>query len=230
MSRAKTAAPSRLGMHLALLLFALAATACAQRPPVREVARLDPSLPVGRIEGNRFTGIRIPLALSTDDTGWEITTTYPSFMLEQGYEKQGLEESQVFAFNPKTRSNLQISFSPAGPHEVFTQKKIEWLTSVVAGSMASELDAEFGPGKYTATYGKVAPYHLAGVPYAAGDFARYQSGDVKRENGWIYAFAEPFQIFILYQLEDPDLPGDRQDLEKILSSFRYLGPPKKTSP
>jgi hypothetical protein len=45
----------------------------------------------------------------------------------------------------------------------------------------------------------------------------------EREQGWIYAFAEPFQIFILYLITDKDRVRDQEALEQALSSFEYLG-------
>ncbi len=203
----------------------LVAVAACTVAPVRRVATLDPSAPVGHVEGERFTGVRIPVTLSGAGTGWEVSTRYPPFLLEQGYEREGLEQSQVFVFNAATRSSLQVGLSPAGPYDTFSQEKIEWLTRLMGGSMADELDAEFGRGGYTLTLGETTPARLQGVPFAARSFARYEARGRTTENGWIYAFAEPFQIFLLYQLEDPDGGGDREALERILATFRYLGPP-----
>jgi hypothetical protein len=181
------------------------------------------TVPVGRVEGKQFTGIRYPFDISADGTAWEVATQYPKFLLEQGYEEPGLLESQVFAFNPATRSSLQVSLSPAGLHETFSQKKIEFLVSLATGSMGQELETEYGKDKFAMTHGETSPVQLDGVPYAARNYTRYKAGDVTRENGWIYGFAEPFQIFILYQLENPDDAADRAALEKILASFRYRG-------
>jgi hypothetical protein len=196
---------------------------CADQA-VRKVARLNPNVPIGRIEDGKFTGQRIPIEISTADTGWEISTEYPKFMLEQGYEKEGLAESQVFVYNPKTRSSIQIELAPAGAHEMFSQEKMERLADLMAPSMEEELDKEYGRGNYRVVHGKAAPYRLQGVPYAAKNFSHYEAKGGSRENGWIYGFAEPFQIFILYQIENP---GQNQDLEavtKILSTFRYIAP------
>jgi hypothetical protein len=42
---------------------------------------------------------------------------------------------------------------------------------------------------------------------------------VKREQGWIYGFSEPYQIFILYIILEKEGVDDRQDLKMILDSF-----------
>jgi len=216
--------PLRTLAPVALLLAALAA-GCATPPPVRQVATLDPSLPTGRIEGERFTGGRIPLEISAAGTGWQLATEFPRFLLDQGYEEEGLRQSQVFLSNPVTLSSLQVSLSPAGAYDTFTQAGMEWLAELGAGGMEEELDAEFGKGGYTLTHGKSSAYRLAGVPYAARNFSVYEARGKRVENGWIYGFAEPFQVFVLYQLNDPDQGRDRQALEAILQTFRYTGPP-----
>lgn len=221
MRRRSLHAPGPLALALVFVLFA--AWSCAR--PVRQVASLDPSVPAGRIEGTTFVGIRLPMTISTAGTDWEISTTYPEFLLDQGYEKEGLEQSDLFVYNPRTRSNLQISFSPADAYTRYSQRSMEFLSDLGGASMKSELDGEFGSGNYTMTLGETRAYPLDGVPFAARNEVQYESGSVKRENGWIYAFAEPFQIFLLYQLNDLGGNNDSQDLEKILSSFRYTGPP-----
>ena len=194
-------------------------------PPQRKVARLDPELPVGRIEGQVFHGVQIPLTISTAGTGWEISTEFPRFLLEQGYEEAGLKQSQVFAYNPKTRSSLQIELSPAGPRDTFSQEGLEWLAGIMTGGMEDELEHEYGAGNFRAVHGKAEPYRLEGVPYAAHNFTSYEAKGDTRKNGWIYAFAEPFQIFILYQINDTDPGGDEGAVHKILSTFRYVEPP-----
>ncbi len=206
----------------ALLLLAVGLGAC--RPePVRQPVTLDAAAPVGRVEGQRFTGIRYPFDLSAEGTAWRVDTHYPKFLLEQGYEEEGLLQSQVFAFNPATRSSLQVSLSPAGPYDTFSQKGMEFLVSLATGSMEQELEGEYGKDQFAATHGETQPAQLAGVPYAARNDTRYQAEGKSRENGWIYGFAEPFQIFVLYQLEDPDNAADRAAVDRIISSFRYRG-------
>jgi hypothetical protein len=45
---------------------------------------------------------------------------------------------------------------------------------------------------------------------------------MKREQGWIYGFSEPYQIFILYMIVGKPGSNDRQDLKTILDSFEVL--------
>lgn len=97
--------------------------------PVREEVKVDLNIPVGKIEGNQFMGLRYPFNVSAPP-GWKVTTEIPPFMEELGYEKPGLEESEVFVFNPLTRSNVQIDFTSAGRYSKFSQESIEWLTAM----------------------------------------------------------------------------------------------------
>jgi len=209
--------------YLALVLAAIGVAACAA-PPVRQPVTLDLAAPVGRVEGKRFTGIRLPFDISAEGTSWEVATEYPKFLLDQGYEEEGLLQSQVFVFDPGSRSSLQLSLSPAGPYDTFNQATMEFLASLGTGAMEQELESEHGQGKFSVTHGKTRPAQLQGVTYAARNETRYEAGGTASENGWIYGFAEPFQIFLLYQLQKPDAASERAALERILGSFRYRGP------
>lgn len=203
---------------LVLVLFVLM-TGCAG-VPVREAVKVDMSVPVGKMEGNQFMGIRYPFKISAPPS-WKITTDYPKFMVDLGYEKEGLEESQVFIFNPATQSNLQIDFSPAGRHVVFSQQLIGDLTTMAAGSFKEELEKDYGKD----VQAKISPtelYSLKGVPFAAKKFATYTVKGVKREQGWIYACAEPYQIFILYMVLEEEGKKDTEAVKAILDSFEYL--------
>jgi len=188
--------------------------------PVREEVKVDLSIPVGKIEGNQFTGLRYPFNVSVPP-GWKISTEIPPFMEELGYEKPGLEESEVFVFNPNTRSNIQIDFVPAGRYSKFSQESIEWLTTSAAGSLVDELKEEHGKD-LKATLGPTDRISLKGVPYAAKKYATYTVKGVKREQGWIYAFSEPYQIFILYMILEKEGTRDRQDIQAILDSFEVI--------
>jgi hypothetical protein len=46
---------------------------------------------------------------------------------------------------------------------------------------------------------------------------------MKREQGWIYGFTEPYQLFILYMILEKEGSNDRQDMAKILESFQFIG-------
>lgn len=217
----RNTAATRAGVWVAALV---CLSACAPRAlPIREPVKLDPGVPIGRIEAGRFTGVRIPVTLSTEGTDWEISTSYPKFMLEQGYEEEGLKQSDVFAFNPRTKASLQVSLSPAGRYATFSQEAMELLVSMAKGGIEDELDDEFGSGNYSVTHTPVLPIALKGVPYAARSYSIAESGSLMRINGWIYGFVEPFQIFLLYQIVDSgSVSLDRQAVEKIVSTFEYL--------
>ncbi len=206
-------------MFLVILVSALAGCAGA---PVREAVKPDLSIPVGKIEVNQFTGIRYPFHV-TAPPGWKISTQYPPFMIDLGYEKEGLEESQVFIFNPETRSNLQIDFSPAGRRAVFSQKKIEALTTMATGSFEEELRKDYGKD-VEVKLSPTEPVRLKGVPYAAQKYATYSLKGQEREQGWVYAFAEPYQIFILYMALNA---GDRAGIQEILNSFEVRPGPQR---
>jgi hypothetical protein len=45
---------------------------------------------------------------------------------------------------------------------------------------------------------------------------------VNREHGWIYAFAEPYQIFIIYMRLEKEGVDDRPAIKAILDSFEYI--------
>lgn len=188
--------------------------------PVRDEVKVNMKLPVGKIEGDQFTGIRYPFNVKAP-VGWQISTRYPDFMLKLGFEKEGLEESEVFVFNPATESNIQIDFTPAGRYVQFDQEKIQWLTHAAGGSFEDEFRKDYGrnvPFEISPT----EPYPLKGVPFAAKRFTTYTARGIKREHGWIYAFAEPYQIFIIYQVTDKGGPKDNQDMKAILDSFEVM--------
>jgi len=188
--------------------------------PVRDAVQVDLSVPVGKIEGNKFTGVRFPFEVAAPP-GWQVAMNYPKFMLDLGYEKEGLRESEVFIFNPATQSNLQIDFTPAGRYSTFDQKTIEWLTTSATGGFQEELQKDYGKNIQVAI-SPTEPYSLKGVPFAAKKFARYTLKGVKREQGWIYAFSEPYQIFILYMILGKEEGDDRQRIQAILDSFEVI--------
>ncbi len=204
-----------IGIFLVLVLL----TGCAGTL-VREETKVDTNLPVGRIEDNQFIGIRYPFNVSAPP-GWKVTTEFPSFMVELGYDKAGLEESQVFLFNPSTQSNLQIDFIPAGRYTRFSQKSIEWMTTAAMGSFKEEFETDYGKDA-KAEIGPTEPVLLKGVQFAAKKFATYTLKGVKREQGWVYGFSEPYQIFILYIILEKEGSNDRRDIGKILDSFEVV--------
>jgi hypothetical protein len=188
--------------------------------PVREAIKEDLSLPIGKIEGDQFSGIRFPFKVSAP-SHWKIATEFPSFMLELGYEKPGLEESEVFVFNPSTQSNIQIDLTPAGRYAKFSQEIIERLTTAATGSFKQELEEEHGKG-IEVVIGPTEPISLKGVQFAAKKYTTYTLKGVKREQGWIYGFTEPYQLFILYIILEKEGGKDREDMKRILDSFEVV--------
>ena len=37
------------------------------------------------------------------------------------------EQTELYVYNPETKSNIQFDFTPAGRYSTFNQEKIEWL-------------------------------------------------------------------------------------------------------
>jgi len=211
------------GFGIAVIILVFLFLAGCAGIPVREEVKVNLKVPVGKIEGNQFTGIRYAFNVSAPP-GWQVATKFPEFMLKLGFEKEGLEESQVFVFNPDTQSNVQFDFVPADPYSSFDQQKITWLTNAAGGSFKSEFQKDYGknvPFEISPT----EPYSLKGVPFAAKRYTTYTIKGVKREHGWIYAFAEPFQIFIIYVTLEKEGVDDRPAIKAILDSFEYV--PKK---
>jgi hypothetical protein len=192
--------------------------------PARPALQEDISLPAGKIEGNRFTGIRYTFNVSVPPN-WIVTTEFPDFLEQLGYDKPfstDKEQTEVYAYNPKTKSNINFDFTPTGRYARFDQKSIEQLASSATASMQAELDKEFGKGAIKPDFYPTEPYSLKGVEYAAKKYATYTAKGQKREQGWIYGFTEPYQIFIIYSIFEKEGANDRQDLKKILDSFEYI--------
>ncbi len=206
-------------LFMIIFTFSLTLSGCAGIP-VREPVKEDLSLPIGKIENNNFTGLRFPFNLSAP-SGWRITTEFPSFMIDLGYEREGLEESEVFVFNPFTQSNIQFDFTPAGRYSRFSQEKIEGLVTAAAAGFKEELEQEHGKG-IEVTFGPTEPIMLKGVQFAAKKYGTYTVKGIKREQGWIYGFTEPYQFFILYMIVEKEGSKDREDLKTILDSFEVF--------
>jgi len=202
-----------------IILVGLFLSGCAA-VPVREAVKVDLNLPVGKIEGNRFEGIRFPFKVEAPSS-WKMTTQIPDFMESLGYGRPGLEETELFIFNPLTLSNLQIDITPAGRYSIFDQKTIEWLTNAGLGSLKQEMEEEHGKG-IEIKEGPLEALTLKGVQFAAKKYVTYTLKGVNREQGWIYAFTEPYQIFILYMIIDKQGSDDRETIKKILNSFEFI--------
>jgi len=192
--------------------------------PARPALQEDISLPAGKTEGNRFTGIRYTFNVSVPPH-WKVTTEFPDFLEQLGYDRPfstDKEQTELYAYNPETKSNINFDFTPAGRYSRFNQKNIEMLTSSATESMKAELDKEFGKGAVKPDFYPTAPFSLKGVEYAAKKYATYTARGQKREQGWIYGFTEPYQIFILYSIFEKSGTNDREDLKKILDSFEFI--------
>lgn len=207
---------------LLVILTLLLLMAC-DKTPVREEVAVDRSLPVGKMEANQFVGMRYPFKISAPPH-WKVTTEIPDFMEDLGYERQGLKSSQLFIFNPSTHSNLQIDFEPAGRRVRFSQAMIEALTGMVTEGVIAEFKEEYGKDLRVEP-DPTEPVSFKGVQYAAKKYVTLTLNGVKREQGWIYAFTEPYQIFLLYVILEKKGIDDRADLKMILDSFEVM--PKK---
>ncbi len=203
---------------MSLVLFFLAG--CAAAPPVRQAMQENLKVPTGQIEGNQFTGIRYPFKISAL-APWKMSTEFPDFLTEFGYYKPSTsdkEQTELYIFNPVTESSLQVDFSPANPGYVASQKGMETLVGMGANTIEEDWRKE---GVRVET-GPTEALSLKGVQYAAKKYVTYTLKGVKREQGWIYGFSEPYQIFILYLIVEKPESNDRQDLKTILDSFEVL--------
>lgn len=183
----------------------------------------DLKIPAGKIEGGQFTGIRYPFKVSVPPH-WKMATEFPDFLREMGYDEPGRfdkEVTELYVFNPSTQSSIQIDFTPASPRARFSQESIEAITTSVSGSFQEELEKDYGK-EIRAEIGPTTPSSLKGIQFAAKKYATYTLHGVKREQGWIYGFTEPYQIFILYMLLEKEGFNDRQDINKILDSFEVV--------
>ncbi len=192
--------------------------------PVRPALQEDISALPGKIEGNQFTGIRYPFKVSVPPH-WKMTIEFPDFLEELGYDRPfstDKEQTELYAYNPATKSNINFDFTPAGRYATFNQEKIAWLTSAATESMNAELDKEHGKGVVKAEVGPTEPMSLKGVQFAAKKYTIYTAKGLKREQGWIYGFTEPYQLFIIYTIFEPGGDKDRQDMKTILDSFEAI--------
>jgi hypothetical protein len=76
--------------------------------PVRPALQEDIAAPAGKVEGNRFTGIRYTFNVSVP-SNWKLTTEFPDFLEELGYDRPfstDKEQTELYAYNPDTKSNI----------------------------------------------------------------------------------------------------------------------------
>ena len=189
--------------------------------PVREEVKEDRSLPVGKIEGGAFEGIRFPFKVSLPSSQWQFSLEGPDFMEGLGFKRPGLEESELFIINRATKSNIQIDLTPAGRTVRFNQKLIQTLTATGAGGLVEELKMEHGRD-FPVEVNPVTPYSLKGVQYAAHRFVRYKLGETRVIHGWVYGFSEPYQLFIIYMVLEKEGSKDLEEAKKIMDSFEMV--------
>jgi hypothetical protein len=176
---------------------------------------------VGKIEGDAFQGVRYPFRVSLPSSSWKFSVEIPDFMEGLGFQRPGLEESELFIINSVTKSNVQIDLTPAGRTVRFNQKLIETLTRSVAGGLVEELKMEHGRD-FPVELSPTTPYSLRGVPYGAHRSASYKLGGSKAVHGWVYGFGEPYQIFIIYMALEKEGFDDLRDIMKILGSLELI--------
>ena len=206
-------------LRCSLIVFVLIA-GCAGIP-VRDEVHVDLSLPVGKIEGNTFDGMRYPFKVSLPSPHWKFSLEIPEFMEGLGFKRAGLEESELFLINPATKSNIQIDLTPAGRTPRFNQRVIQIITGTAYRGLVEELKMDHGrdfPIEATPT----TPYLLKGVQYAAHRSVSYKVGETKTIHGWVYGFTEPYQIFIIYMVLEKEGFDDLREIMKILDSFEVI--------
>jgi hypothetical protein len=192
--------------------------------PARSALKEDITVPPGKIEGNQFTGVRYPFKV-TVPSHWKLSTEFPDLLEELGYDRPfstDPEQTELYALNPETKTNITFDLTPAGRYARFNQGKIEWATSLAAESMVAELDKEFGKGVVKPDFFPTEPFSLKGVQFAAKKYATYKARGEKWEQGWIYGFEEPYQIFIIYLIKESGDANDRQDMKKVIDSFEFV--------
>ena len=208
---------------LVISFFIVLLVGCATTAPVRPALKEDLKIPVGKIEGNQFTGIRYPFSVSSP-ANWKMTMEFPDFLGDLGYGKPSpmdKEQTELYVFHPETKSTIQFDFTPAGRYVTFNQEKIERLVTAATDSLKSEIEEDYGKG-VKVEVSPTEPISLKGVPFAAGRYATYTAKGLQRQQGWIYGFAEPYQIFILYVILEKEGSKDHQDIRKILDSFEVI--------
>jgi hypothetical protein len=208
---------------IALFAFLFGCAGIPARPALQENISVFP----GKIVGNQFAGIRYSFNVSVPPH-WILTTEFPDFLEEMGYDRPfstDKEQTELYAYNPETKSNITFDFTPADRYSRFTQKGIEGLTASVTNNVTSDLENERAKGVANIEIGPTEPISLKGVQYAAKKCVTYTVKGQKQEQGWIYGFKEPYQMFILYSLFEKQGSNDRQDINKILDSFEFV--PKK---
>src|SRR4030042_3567307 len=159
---------------LMISFFIVLLVGCATTAPVRPALKEDLKISVGKIEGNQFTGVRYPFNIAVP-SHWKMSTEFPDFMEELGYARPSptdREQTELYAFHPETKSNIQFDFTPAGRYVTFNQEKIERLVTAATDSLKSEIEEDYGKG-VKVEVSPTEPILLKGVPFAAKKYATY---------------------------------------------------------
>jgi hypothetical protein len=210
---------------LSILFLAFFIVGCAG-VPVREALYENLKVPSGNIEGNKFTGIRYPFKVSAT-SHWKMSTEFPDFLQSLGYDKpspEDKEQNELYIFNPITQSTILFDLTPALPYGQFSQELQESRVTKVTGIIVGDLQKDYGKELQV----QVAPTEsisLKGVQFAAKKYVTYTLKGVKRQQGWVYGFSEPYQIFVLYVILEKEGANDRKDIDVIMNSFEFA--PKK---
>jgi hypothetical protein len=170
--------------------------------PVRPALQEDITKPAGKVEGNHFTGIRYTFNVSVPPN-WKLTTEFPDFFEELGYDKPfstDKEQTELYAYNPETKSNINFDFTPADRYSRFNQKRIELFTSLGTESLKAELDKEFGKGVVKPEIYPTEPITLKGVQYAAKNMRPIQQKGRSGSRDGFMGLQNPikFLLFIPY--------------------------------
>ena len=153
---------------LLICFFIVLLVGCATTVPVRPALKEDLKIPVGKIEGNQFTGVRYPFNIAVP-SHWKMSTEFPDFMEELGYSKPSptdREQTELYVYNPATKSNIQFDLTPAGRYATFNQAKIDWLVAAGTESLKSEIEKDYGKDMKVEV-GPTEPISLKGVQFAA---------------------------------------------------------------
>jgi hypothetical protein len=185
-------------MMMILLVFLFGCAGIPARPALQE----DISASPGKIEGNQFTGIRYSFNVSVP-SHWILTTEFPDFLEEMGYDRPfstDKEQTELYAYNPETKSNINFDFTPAGRYFRTNQKRIESLTASVTGNITSELERERAKGVANIEVSPTEPISFKGVQYAAKKYVTYTFKGLKRSRDGFMDLRNPisFLFFIHY--------------------------------
>jgi len=119
-------------------------------------------------------------------------------MIDLGYEKDGLEESEVFSSTiPKLNPTCKSILWPLTGIQPSISRILEALAKPRDRRDAGRI--ERGPGARTSRRGGPTERpSLKGVHLCGQKNVTYTAKGVKREQGWIYAFADPTDLYPLY--------------------------------